>query len=253
MPKRNAVGEVHHLINEERRKRGLPHVYWSKEMYRLAKDQSNKMAKAGFLFHSNRYALQGGENICGGKGYHSAKDFVRNWMGSPRHRAWILDPRVKTAGVGISRSRHGTFAAWAFSDQPLYQPVKIKAFRFKMPFKLRWSPFKHRKAKGGEGMLRLPVKVILMSASIASIILGAHGLYVYFSRLEALFGGKLDKLFLILELPVSELQSVVEWMSVKGLQSWFIPAVFVVMGIIIWSWSQRISGGSNILKKLHLW
>ncbi len=102
-------------------------------------------------------------------------------------------------------------------------------------------------------MLRLPVKIILMVASVASVILGAHGLYVYFSPFEALFGGGWDKLFLALELPSSGLQSVVEWMSVKGIQSWFIPAVFVVMGIAFWVWNQKISGGSNILRKLHLW
>ena len=125
---------VHRLINEERKRRGLSWVRWSNEMYRLAKDQSNKMARAGRLFHSDRFALQGGENICGGKGHHSPRDFVTSWMRSPRHRAWILDPRVKTAGVGISSSRHGTYAAWAFSDQPLHQPIKIKPLRFKMPF-----------------------------------------------------------------------------------------------------------------------
>ncbi len=111
---------------------------------------------------------------------------------------------------------------------------------------------KRRKSRGGGNMLRLPVKIILICASIIAIILGSHGLYVYFSRLELLFGGEADKLFLAFEMPI-KLAPVVEWMSYKGLQSWFIPAVFVIMGIIVWSWSQSISGGSNILRKLHLW
>ena len=117
---------THRLINQKRKQRGLPPVKWSGKMYRLAKDQSNKMARAGRLFHSNRYALQGGENICGGKGHHSPRDFVTSWMRSPKHRAWLLDPRVKTAAVGISKSRHGTYAAWSFSDQPLFRLRRIR-------------------------------------------------------------------------------------------------------------------------------
>lgn len=89
-------------------------------MYKLAKDQSNKMARVGRLFHSDRYALQGGENCWMGKGYSEKalpKAIVDSWMKSHAgHREWLLDPTVKTAAVGISRSRHGTFATWAFSD-----------------------------------------------------------------------------------------------------------------------------------------
>jgi len=102
-------------------------------------------------------------------------------------------------------------------------------------------------------MLRLPVKIILVCASIVAVVLGAHGLYVYFSRLELLFGGEADKLFLAFEVPI-RLTPVVEWMSLKGLQSWFIPAVFVVVGLIIGSCGWGISvGRSNVLRKLHLW
>lgn len=245
MPSR-AERAVHRLINEKRKRRGLPWVKWSGKMHRLAKDQSNKMARAGRLFHSDRFALQGGENICGGKGQHSPRDFVTSWMRSPRHRAWLLDPRVKTAGVGISSSRHGTFAAWSFSDQPLHKPIKVKLFKFKMPFKL--------KVKGGGGMLRLPTKLILLCASLFSIVLGAHGIWVYFSRLELLFGGKASKLFLLLGVP-ARLEPAVEWMSFKGLQSWFIPAVFIVIGLVIWHWQSKIDVGnvSGWLRKLHLW
>lgn len=109
--------EVHNLINSERTKIGLTPVSWSQEMYALAKDQSNKMANEDRLFHSNRYALQGGENCWGGEGHNwTPKDIVDSWMGSPPHRAWILDPRVRTAGVGITHSERGMYAAWAFSD-----------------------------------------------------------------------------------------------------------------------------------------
>jgi hypothetical protein len=208
-------------------------------MYKLAKSHSKKMAKEGRLFHTRRLALRGGENIAGGKGHHSPKDFVRNWMGSPPHRAWLLDHRVKTAAIGISKSKHGTFAAWSFSDQPLHKP-------FKIPFRL--------KVKVGGGMLRLPTKVILVCASVFAIVLGAHGIWVYFSRLELLFGGEASKLFLALKVPAS-LRTTIEWMSFKGLQSWFIPAVFVVIGLVIWYWQSKIGVGnvSGWLRKLHLW
>ena len=240
---------VHRLINRERKKRGLRWAHWDNNLYRLAKNQSNKMARTGHLFHSDLSAIQRGENCWMGKGYSERalpKAIVDSWMKSHAgHRENLLDPRARTAAIAISKSRHGTFAAWTFSDQPLHKP-----------FKLKLPSLKFGKVKGGEGMLRLPVKIILICVSALAFILGAHGLYVYFSPIEAIFGGGLDKLFLEFELPLSEFQSIVEWMSVKGIQSWFIPAVFILMGIIIWSWSQIIVGGStirNILKKLRLW
>ncbi len=112
---------------------------------------------------------------------------------------------------------------------------------------------KLRKSRGGVNMLRLPVKVVLLCISIVAVALGSHGLYVYFSRLELLFGGEAGKLFLSFGMPI-RLVPVVEWISLKGLQSWFIPAVFVVVGLVIGSWGWRIHvGGANVLKKLHLW
>ena len=241
---------VHRLINSKRKQRGLRRVRWSGDMYKLAKSHSKKMARAGRLFHSHRYALKGGENCWMGKEYSQRalpKAIVNSWMKSRAgHREWLLHHSVKTAAVGISKSKHGTFAAWSFSDQPLHKPFRIKLFRFKLPFKL--------KAKGGGGMLRLPVKLILICASLFSIILGAHGVYVYFSRLELLFGGETSKLFLALEVPV-RLQAPIEWMSWKGFQSWFIPAVFIFIGLVIWYWQSKINVGnvSRWLRKLHLW
>jgi len=241
---------THRLINSERKRRGLRRVQWSGGMYKLAKSHSKKMARAGRLFHSSRFALKGGENCWEEKGYSGKalpKAIVNSWMKSRAgHREWLLHHSVKTAAVGISTSRHGTFAAWSFSDQPLHKPFKIKPFKFKIPFKI--------KVKGGGGILRLPVKIILILASIFAIVLGAHGVYVYFSRLELLFGGEAYKLFLAIEVPI-RLQAPIEWMSLKGLESWFIPAVFIFIGLIIWYWQSSIEVGnvSGWFKKLHLW
>jgi len=108
---------VHHLINKERRTRGLPHAYWNQEMYYLAKGQARYCAEVGHLVHSDRFAFQGGECLAGGRGAMSPKDIVNCWMRSKEgHREYLLSPRVKSAGVGIVTARGDTYAAWAFSD-----------------------------------------------------------------------------------------------------------------------------------------
>lgn len=127
-----ACYKANQLINSERRRRKISAVAWCSTMYMLAKEHTDNMANAGFLFHSHRDALKGGENCWGGKGYFAksseqlARAMVRGWMSSPKHRAWILDKRVKSAAVGISVSKHGTFAAWAFSDSisQTYKPKR---------------------------------------------------------------------------------------------------------------------------------
>ena len=81
---------------------------------------------------------------------------------------------------------------------------------------IRWG------SRGGGRMLRLLVKIILFHALVVAVVIGAHGL-------------------------------VVEWMSLKGLQSWYIPTAFVVVGLIIGSLDWRISSGFNVLRKLNLW
>ena len=217
-------------------------------MYRLAKGHSNKMAKAGRLFHSGRYALQGGENICGGKGHHSPKDFVTSWMKSSRHRAWLLDVRVKTAAVGISDSRYGTYAAWSFSDQPLirWRPIKgILGWLYKLfhttYWRWHWNPYRRKTyilMSNKPRILSWLARAFgwltqLLSASL--VVLGIHGLWVYFSRTEASFGEDTARLFLAIQMP-TQLQNLVEWMSLKGMQSWFFPAAIIVAGIILWRW-----------------
>ena len=117
---------VHRLINTARKKRGLSHVRWSRKMAHLAKCQAKYCARVGRLIHSNRPALRGGENLCSGDGNMSPRGIVGCWMTSKAgHREWLLDHRVKVAGVGIVISKHGTYAAWAFSDQSGIQPITL--------------------------------------------------------------------------------------------------------------------------------
>jgi hypothetical protein len=108
---------THRLINVERKKRLLPLAYWDKHLYELAKAHSLKMADARSIFHSGRYALEGGENCYSGP--NDALRIVRTWMRSEEgHREWLLHPSVRTAAVGISIRGKTAYVAWSFSSQP---------------------------------------------------------------------------------------------------------------------------------------
>lgn len=114
------AGQTHNLINSERRKRKLPHVFWSREMYHYAKQQAGYCARVGKLVHSHRYAFQGGENLWGGKGDFqvSPRSIVDSWLHSKAgHREYLLSSRVTKAAVAIVKSKSGAYAAWAFSDE----------------------------------------------------------------------------------------------------------------------------------------
>ena len=92
-------------------------------MARLAQSQADYCAKVGRMVHSNRYAFQGGENLCGGKGTFSPRTIVNTWLKSKAgHREYLLSPRVTKAGVGIAKRNGKMFVAWAFSDEPPSYP-----------------------------------------------------------------------------------------------------------------------------------
>jgi len=117
------MSKVHNLINYERKKRGVPHVYWSREMARLAQSQANYCARVGHLVHSKRFAFQGGENLAEGGRRFSPRAIVDCWLGSKAgHREYLLSPRVRKAGVGVAKAKGKTFVAWAFSDAPPSSP-----------------------------------------------------------------------------------------------------------------------------------
>lgn len=119
------AGQTHNLINSERRKRKLSHVFWSREMYRYAKEQAGYCARVGKLVHSHRYAFQGGENLWGGRGNIrvSPRIIVNTWLNSKAgHREYLLSSRVTKAAVAIVKSKRGAYAAWAFSDEPPSYP-----------------------------------------------------------------------------------------------------------------------------------
>lgn len=114
-----AEGRVHRLINEERRRRGLPQLGWDEEAHEEAKEHSCEMADECRLFHSPPGSIYyeccwGGE----GKipyGEKLARMIVKGWMGSREgHREILLSKAVKYMGVGIWRSESGVYATARF-------------------------------------------------------------------------------------------------------------------------------------------
>ena len=100
-------------------------------------------------------------------------------------------------------------------------------------------------------MLRLPVNLLTKCISASGIILGIHGFYVYLHRIDFPIVGA-EKLFLVLSVPI-RLQGLVSWMTMEGIHGWFIPVVFVIAGMVLWSYSNKIGSQFTLLRKLHLW
>jgi len=105
--------------NAERAKNGLPALKWDPDLCRMARSQSERMAKQGYLSHTldglrlrDRARAVGiahytvlGENIAYNFGYEDPGGFaVERWMLSPGHRANILE-------VGFRQMAVGTFVA----------------------------------------------------------------------------------------------------------------------------------------------
>jgi hypothetical protein len=106
----------------------------------------------------------------------------------------------------------------------------------------------------GGGMLRYPVKLVLICAGLCGIVLGAHGLYVHFSPseiVERAFAGTLDptRLFLGLDVP-SWFKGTVQWASEKGADSWVIPAGLIIGGILIIGTGLGINTRSQLLSRI---
>jgi uncharacterized protein YkwD len=64
---------------------------------------NGRVARSGYLRNASSYRLA--ENIAAGRGRGggSALAIVRGWMGSPEHRANILDRGLRDFGVGVAR------------------------------------------------------------------------------------------------------------------------------------------------------
>ena len=243
---------VHDIIKAERRKRGIPGFYWSREMARLAQYQADYCAKIGRLEHSERYAFEGGENLAQGGRNFPPRAVVSCWMRSKAgHREYLLSSRVTKAGVGIARRNGKTFVAWAFSDAPPSYP-DCPFYKRRSFFSLRFPKVHFPKVRTRRySMLRTAFGLI----GLWLTLLGAHGLFVAASYWEALwsdFTGTADKLFFALPVP-PWLGIHVYWMTNKGFQSWFIPLVVLVFGILLLHWTGFISMVMQRLQRSRLW
>jgi len=94
------VGEVLSLVNQERANEGLAPLSSNNSLNAQAQAHATCMAVNNTFAHSSRVRGFGnwGENIA--KGYPSASSVVSAWMGSPGHRANILNPNFSYMGLG---------------------------------------------------------------------------------------------------------------------------------------------------------
>ncbi|MCL1988010.1 MAG: CAP domain-containing protein [Firmicutes bacterium] len=131
--------EVMRLINEIRNNHGLQQLVWDDNLGMAARFYTQQLAQLDLASGHNMGSYANGEQgthapsgmrsasheiarVFGGNSISSItntrttpKDAVNTWMGSPGHRAAILDPNTRTLGVDSFRSinlteiPHGTF------------------------------------------------------------------------------------------------------------------------------------------------
>ena len=109
------------LVNVERSKRGLRRLKLSRRLSRAARRHALDMARRNYFSHTSRSgttfldrirragyiagarAWSVGENLAWGAGRSSSPaEAVRMWMASPGHRANVLRPSFRHAGLGIA-------------------------------------------------------------------------------------------------------------------------------------------------------
>ena len=89
--------------NHERARYGLPPLAVDKELMETAREQAAWMTRNGSLVHTRRPVA---ENIA--MGQRDSSDALRSWMGSPGHRANILNSGHRRIGVAAFRTGSGT-------------------------------------------------------------------------------------------------------------------------------------------------
>lgn len=113
--------EVIRLTNLERTKRGLPALKANWQLSRCARYKSQDMINKNYFAHqSPTYGspfdmiesfgismAAGGENIA--MGQRTPQEVVTAWMNSPGHRSNILSTAYTQIGVGVAKSRTGSY------------------------------------------------------------------------------------------------------------------------------------------------
>jgi hypothetical protein len=92
-----------------------------------------------------------------------------------------------------------------------------------------------------KAMSRLLAKLALICAGVVGLVLGTHGLYIccYFKladvgMISSTLSSEecLSRLFLAWDVP-SLFRDSVLWVTIRGLESWVVPAVLVVAGFVL--------------------
>lgn len=113
------------LINAKRSEIGLPTLFWSDDVARIARLHSENMAKFSFFSHrgldgkmvDDRADQLGitkwkamGENIAYNRGFRDPiATVVEKWMESQGHRENLLSNRWKDSAIGIAVTGDGTY------------------------------------------------------------------------------------------------------------------------------------------------
>jgi uncharacterized protein YkwD len=110
-------------MNSVRARHHLPALRASHALARAAAAHSSAMARSGSMSHGafqrriSRYVRSHvvGENLAWASRC-SGRTIVRMWMNSAPHRAIMLSPGFRKAGVGISRASHFCFVTADFAS-----------------------------------------------------------------------------------------------------------------------------------------
>ena len=94
------------VINEARAAHGLPRLRFGWSLHHRSRDHAARLIRANGFFHG-RLSPRVRENLAyGTTRYLSARRIVRLWLASPPHRATLLWPGARRAGVGVVRGRY---------------------------------------------------------------------------------------------------------------------------------------------------
>ncbi len=115
--------DIFDLVNQERRRRRLSDLEWNKDVAKIARNYSKRMARENFFDHydSNGDSIveraksvhlknwsKIGENLFYCEGIKNYSGFaVKGWLNSSSHRQNMLDREWKESGIGVAKSRDG--------------------------------------------------------------------------------------------------------------------------------------------------
>ena len=100
-------------INQIRRAHGLARLRPSLSLFSSSRRYARRMIRSDYFGHQARIPVTRsyrmvGETLAWHSGWRlSPRQTVRQWMGSPSHRAVLLSSRFSRIGVGRTRGRYG--------------------------------------------------------------------------------------------------------------------------------------------------